>query len=112
MPTRVAINGFGRIGRQAFKIALGKPDLEVVAINDIGDVKNMAYLLKHDTVYRADDSEVAADGNGIVVDGKRYPVLAVKDPTQLPWKWSSSPPGSSPIVTRPRRTCKRVRSPS
>ncbi len=86
MPTRVAINGFGRIGRQAFKIALGKPDLEVVAINDIGDVKNMAYLLKHDTVYRADDSEVAADGNGIVVDGKRYPVLAVKDPTQLPWK--------------------------
>src|SRR5438270_653097 len=54
MPTRVAINGFGRIGRQAFKIASSKPDLEIVAINDIGDVANMAYLLKHDTVYRSD----------------------------------------------------------
>jgi glyceraldehyde 3-phosphate dehydrogenase len=86
MPTRVAINGFGRIGRQAFKIALGKPELEVVAINDIGDVGNMAYLLKHDTVYRSDQSEVRADGDGIIVDGKRYPVLAVRNPTELPWK--------------------------
>jgi glyceraldehyde 3-phosphate dehydrogenase len=86
MPTRVAINGFGRIGRQAFKVALTKPEIEVVAINDIGDVANMAYLLKHDSVFRTDDSQVRADGDGIVVDGKRYPVLAVKDPTQLPWK--------------------------
>jgi glyceraldehyde 3-phosphate dehydrogenase len=86
VPTRVAINGFGRIGRQAFKVALTKPEIEIVAINDIGDVANMAYLLKHDSVFRADDSEVRADGDGIVVDGKRYPVLAVKDPTQLPWK--------------------------
>jgi glyceraldehyde 3-phosphate dehydrogenase len=84
--TRVAINGFGRIGRQAFKVALTKPDVEVVAINDIGDVDNMAYLLKHDSVFRADNQQVQADGDGIVVDGKRYPVLAVKDPTQLPWK--------------------------
>jgi glyceraldehyde 3-phosphate dehydrogenase len=86
MPTRVAINGFGRIGRQAFKVAQSHPDLEVVAINDIGDVANMAYLLKHDSVFRADSQEVHADGDGIVVDGQRYPVLAVKEPTELPWK--------------------------
>jgi glyceraldehyde 3-phosphate dehydrogenase len=86
MPTRVAINGFGRIGRQAFKVALKQPELEVVAINDIGDVANMAYLFKHDSVYRSDDQEVRADGNALVVDGRTYPVLSVKEPTQLPWK--------------------------
>ena len=86
MPTRVAINGFGRIGRQAFKIALEKPELEVVAMNDIGDVANMAYLLKHDTVHGRDDQQVEVDGNTIIVDGKRYPVLQVRDPRELPWK--------------------------
>jgi glyceraldehyde 3-phosphate dehydrogenase len=86
VPTRVAINGFGRIGRQAFKIASQKPELEIVAINDIGDVANMAYLLKYDTVYRRDEQEVVADGDTVVVDGKRFPVLKVTDPTQLPWK--------------------------
>ena len=86
MPTRVAINGFGRIGRQAFKIALGHPELEVVAINDIGDVDNMAYLLKHDTVYRADKQDVRAEGSSIVVDGKSFPVLSVRVPNELPWK--------------------------
>ena len=55
MPTRVAINGFGRIGRQAFRIAFAQPELEIVAINDIGDVENMAYLLKYDSVFRRDD---------------------------------------------------------
>jgi glyceraldehyde 3-phosphate dehydrogenase len=86
MPTRVAINGFGRIGRQAFKIALQYPELEIVAINDIGDVKNMAYLLRHDTVYRSDKQEVLTEGSTILVNGKSYPVLSVTDPTQLPWK--------------------------
>jgi glyceraldehyde 3-phosphate dehydrogenase len=86
MPTRVAINGFGRIGRQAFKVALKRPELEVVAINDIGDVANMAYLLKYDSVYRRDDQEVHAEGNTLLVDGRRYPVLSVNEPTQLPWK--------------------------
>lgn len=86
MPTRVAINGFGRIGRQAFKIASSKPDLEIVAINDIGDVNNMAYLLKHDSVYRSDNQDVRAEGNTLIVDGKQFPVLAVKEPTELPWK--------------------------
>jgi len=85
-PIRVAINGFGRIGRQAFKIASEKPEIEIVAINDIGDVANMSYLLKHDSVYRTDSQEVRAEGQALVVNGKRYPVLAVSDPEQLPWK--------------------------
>ncbi len=86
MPVRVAINGFGRIGRQAFKIAIATPDLEIVAINDIGDVANMAYLLKHDTVFRTDAQEVRADGQNLIVDGKTYPVLSVRNPEDLPWK--------------------------
>jgi len=60
--------------------------LDVVAINDIGDVGNMAYLLKYDSVYRGDDQAVEADGTHLIVEGKRYPVLSVTAPTQLPWK--------------------------
>ena len=86
MPTRVAINGFGRIGRQAFKVALNRPELEIVAINDIGDVANMAYLLKYDSVYRRDEQDIRADGNTIVVDGRQFPILSVSDPKQLPWR--------------------------
>ncbi len=85
MATRVAINGFGRIGRQAFKVASQRPDLEVVAINDIGDVENMAYLLKYDSVHRRDDQDVRAEGSSLVVDGRTYPILSVKDPLELPW---------------------------
>ncbi|MGI8826027.1 MAG: type I glyceraldehyde-3-phosphate dehydrogenase [Chloroflexota bacterium] len=85
MTTRVGINGFGRIGRQAFKIALGNPELEVVAVNDIGDVENMAYLFKHDSVYHGEKQDVAAEGNTLVVDGKKFPVLSVTDPKKLPW---------------------------
>ena len=86
MPTRVAINGFGRIGRQAFKIALGRPELEIVAINDIGDVANMAYLYKYDSVYRRDEQQVEAQDSNLVVGGRRFPILQVTDPRQLPWK--------------------------
>lgn len=86
MPIRVAINGFGRIGRQAFKIATEKPDLEVVAINDIGDVANMAYLLKHDSVFRTDNQDIQAQGQDLIVNGKRYPVLSVRNPEELPWR--------------------------
>lgn len=86
MPIRVAINGFGRIGRQAFKVASGNSGLEIVAINDIGDVKNMAYLLKYDTVHGRDDQEIEARGEELIVDGKSFPVLKITDPTQLPWK--------------------------
>jgi len=86
VPTRVAINGFGRIGRQAFKIASQRPDLDIVAINDIGDVANMAYLLKHDTVFRGDAQAIETDGDTIIVDGRRFPVLKVTEPSRLPWR--------------------------
>jgi len=85
MSTRVAINGFGRIGRQAFKVATQRPDLEIVAINDIGDVENMAYLLKYDSVHRRDQQDIHAEGSSLVVGGRTYPILSVKDPLQLPW---------------------------
>lgn len=86
MPTRVAINGFGRIGRQAFKVASKRPELEIVAINDVGDVANMAYLLKYDSVHTRDEQDIRADGNTLIVNGHRFPVLSISDPTQLPWK--------------------------
>jgi len=85
---RVAINGFGRIGRLFFKAAFELPDIEIVALNDLGDVENLAYLLKYDTVYGRFDKEVKADlPNGtLTVDGRVINFLQVKDPTQLPWK--------------------------
>lgn len=86
MPVRIAINGFGRIGRAAFKIALSNKKLQVVAINDLMDTKTLASLLKHDTVYGTYEKSVVADGNALNVSGKRYPVFAEKDPTRLPWK--------------------------
>lgn len=86
MKTRVAINGFGRIGRNAFKIAFQRSDVEILAINDLTDTKTLAYLLKHDTNYGAYDKEVGYDDQNIIVDGKKIRVLAEKDPAALPWK--------------------------
>lgn len=83
---KIAINGFGRIGRAAFKIALERDGLEVVAINDLAENQTLAHLLKHDTVYREYDKEVKWDENGISVDGKHYRVYEEKDPSKLPWK--------------------------
>lgn len=85
MATRIAINGFGRIGRNAFKIAFERSDLEIVAINDLTDTKTLAHLLKHDTSYGAYAHEVGFDDSGIIVDGKHIAVLAEKDPAALPW---------------------------
>lgn len=82
---KVGINGFGRIGRAFLKIAWERPEIEIVAVNDLGDVANMAYLLKHDTVYRTWNHEVKAEGQEIIIDGKRIKVLAEKDPAVLPW---------------------------
>lgn len=82
---RVAINGFGRIGRAAFKIAWERSDLEVVAINDLTDNKTLAYLLKNDSNYGTYQYDVSHDDNGIIVDGKPVKVLAEKDPAALPW---------------------------
>jgi glyceraldehyde 3-phosphate dehydrogenase len=86
MKTRVAINGFGRIGRNAFKIAFERSDLEILAINDLTDTKTLAYLLKHDTNYGTYAQEVGFDDTNIIVNGKHIKVLAEKDPTALPWK--------------------------
>jgi glyceraldehyde 3-phosphate dehydrogenase len=85
---RVAINGFGRIGRLFFKAAFDTPDIEIVAINDLGDVENLAYLLKYDTVYGRYDKAVVADAEKgtLAVSGAEVKFLQVKDPTQLPWK--------------------------
>jgi glyceraldehyde 3-phosphate dehydrogenase len=83
---KVGINGFGRIGRAFLKVAWDRPDIEIVAVNDLGDVQNMAYLLKHDTVYRNWNHEISVEGQEIVIDGKKVKVLAEKDPANLPWK--------------------------
>jgi glyceraldehyde 3-phosphate dehydrogenase len=85
MKTRVAINGFGRIGRNAFKIAFARTDCEIVAINDLTDTKTLAYLLKHDSNYGTYDKEVSFDEQNVIVDGKHIRVLAEKDPAALPW---------------------------
>lgn len=82
---RVAINGFGRIGRSAFKIAWERNDIEVVAVNDLTDTKTLAYLLKHDSNYGTYDHEVSHDEQSILVDGRSVRVLAEKDPSVLPW---------------------------
>ena len=86
MKTKVAINGFGRIGRNAFKIAFDRSDLEIVAINDLTDTKTLAYLLKHDSNYGAYDKDVSSDDQNIIVEGQKIRVLAEKDPAALPWK--------------------------
>ncbi len=85
---RVAINGFGRIGRAFFKVARQRPELEVVAVNDLGSIENFAYLLKYDTVYGRSDFEVKVkdDKTGFVVDGRECLYISEKEPTALPWK--------------------------
>jgi glyceraldehyde 3-phosphate dehydrogenase len=86
--TRVAINGFGRIGRLVARAILERPDcgLELVSVNDLADAESNAWLFKHDSVHGKFPGEVATDGNDIIVDGKRIHVTAEKDPTKLPHK--------------------------
>lgn len=86
MKTRVAINGFGRIGRNAFKIAFDRADLDIVAINDLTDTKTLAYLLKHDSNYGLYDKKVEFDDHHLIVEGNIIKVTAEKDPAALPWK--------------------------
>lgn len=84
--TKVAINGFGRIGRAVFKILLDKyKNIEVVAINDLTDTKSLAYLLKYDTMYGRYPRKIKAVADGLIIDGKKFKVLAEKNPTLLPW---------------------------
>lgn len=86
MKTRVAINGFGRIGRNAFKVAFERSDIEIVAINDLTDTKTLAHLLKHDSNYGTYQYDVSSDEKNIIVKDKHIQVLAQTDPALLPWK--------------------------
>ncbi len=86
MAVRIAINGFGRIGRAAFKVSLASKNIEVVAINDLMDNKTLAHLLKYDTVYGEYKKSVLGTQEGIKVDGKLYPIFEEKEPAKLPWK--------------------------
>ncbi len=86
MAVKVGINGFGRIGRLVFRAFLEKPELEVVAINDITDVKTNAHLLKYDSVHGRINAEVEAREDSIVVNGRPIKVIAERDPAKLPWQ--------------------------
>ena len=83
---KVAINGFGRIGRNALKILLERHDAQVVAINDITDAKTLAHLLKHDSSYGTDNKKVSFSDNSIIINTREIPVFAEKEPKNLPWK--------------------------
>ncbi len=82
---KVGINGFGRIGRAFLKQAWERSDIEIVGINDLGSLESLAYLLRHDTVYRNWGHDVVISGANLVIDGKTIPVFAVKDPAMIPW---------------------------
>ncbi|MFA6274227.1 MAG: type I glyceraldehyde-3-phosphate dehydrogenase [Candidatus Paceibacterota bacterium] len=83
---KVAINGFGRIGRAFLKIAWERPEIEIVAVNDLGSIESLAYLLRHDTVYRNWDHKVEIVGSDLVINGKTVKFISEKDTTKLPWK--------------------------
>jgi len=86
MTLRVAINGFGRIGRPFFRLVFGDPRIEIVAINDLLDSKTFAHLLKYDSTFGKYDRDVSYDENNLIVDGKRIKLYASADPGLLPWK--------------------------
>ena len=86
MAIKVAINGFGRIGRLVFRAGFGEEELDFVAVNDLTDAKTMAYLLKYDSTFGRMDKEVVCHDDNLLVDGKKIKVLAEKDPAKLPWK--------------------------
>jgi glyceraldehyde 3-phosphate dehydrogenase (phosphorylating) len=85
MPNRVAINGLGRIGRAALKLAVDQPQLELVAVNEIGSLENMVYLLKYDTAYGRYERQVEAVDGKLVIDGRPLVYLSERDPERLPW---------------------------
>jgi len=85
MAKKVAINGLGRIGRAFLKIAFKNPEIEIVAVNDLGDLHNLAYLLKYDTAYGKSDLDIKTSEGKLIVNGKEIAFLQQKDATQLPW---------------------------
>lgn len=86
MTLKLAINGFGRIGRIVFREAMANEEVEVVAVNDLTDANMLAHLLKYDSIHGTLDAEVFAEGDNIVVNGKTIRVFSEKDPSNLPWK--------------------------
>jgi glyceraldehyde 3-phosphate dehydrogenase len=85
MPTKVAINGFGRIGRNVFRAAMNNPNVEIVAANDLTDNKTLAHLLKYDSVLGPLRAEISSDSESITVNGKRMRVFETKDPAEIDW---------------------------
>jgi glyceraldehyde 3-phosphate dehydrogenase len=83
---KVAINGFGRIGRVSFRVMMERDDIEIVAINDLTDSKTLAHLLKYDSLHGIINAEVKSDDSAIIVNGKRIVIYAEKDPLNLPWR--------------------------
>ena len=83
---KVGINGFGRIGRNVLRAALGNPDMQIVAINDLTDSKTLAHLLKHDSLLGTLAAEVSAGEGRLVVDGKPIRVFSERDPANIPWR--------------------------
>ncbi len=89
MTIRVAVNGFGRIGRAFVKLALTRPEIEIVAMNDLGDVENLAYLLEYDSVYGKSSFPISTkkgETPALIIDGRTIPFLSERDPAKLPWK--------------------------
>ena len=85
MSLKVAINGFGRIGRMVFRAGYKNGDIDFMAINDLTDPRTLAYLLKHDSVHGVLDSEITSTDHSIIVDGKEIEILSQRDPAALPW---------------------------
>ncbi len=81
----IAINGFGRIGRTFFRLAFDRPDLDIIAVNDLGDINNLAYLLQYDSAYGRAPFEVSVSGTDLVVNGRKIAFTQERDPKQLPW---------------------------
>ena len=86
MKIKIAINGFGRIGRQFFKVAVESSEVEIVAVNDLGNLDNLAYLLEFDSVYGNYDKKVETKKDTLIVDGKEITFISEPDPAKLPWK--------------------------
>ena len=86
MATKIGINGFGRIGRLVYRAAMGNPDFEIVAVNDIADARTLAHLLKYGSIHGRLDADVMAESDGITVNGRTFRVTAERDPARLPWK--------------------------
>jgi glyceraldehyde 3-phosphate dehydrogenase len=86
MSVKVAINGFGRIGRLVTRAAMQRPDIEIVAINDLGSADSNAHLFKYDSIHGEYKGDVQTEANNIIIDGKKIQYTQEKDPEKLPWK--------------------------